>query len=467
MNENKYKTLVNNSIILAIGNFGSKLINFFMISLYTIYMTTEEYGKGDIILTTVYLLVPVVTLSVFDGVLRYVIDDQEHKETLFFNALVIVLIGNILSVIVFLLAIKLFSFDNQIEYKYFFFLLFIQSLQNLFSQYVKAINKLKPYAINGILVSIGTFIFGLYFLKYLQLHLAGYIYSMFLANLFSLCYLVYHMDFHMIVKNAVFDKEKSKEMIRYSIPLIPNTIMWWVSTAAGRYVLAYYYDYQLTGIYAAANKIPSLLFVVTSIFMQAWQLSAIDAYGTKEEQPFFKNVYRDFVGVISIVTSVILLCVQLLTSIMLSNEFAQAWKYIPILLLANLFSSTASFIATNYIISKKTSAIIRTSVFSALLTLVFSFILVPKYGGNGASVASLVGFLFMHIARSFDSKKLMGWRFEQRQLIVSVVLISLQIVIVFNTSGSLKILLELVILIGLCYFNRQIFHKIKGLLIKS
>lgn len=457
MQDTKYKKLINNSLILAIGNFGSKLINFFMVGIYTLYMSTGDYGKGDIILTTVNLLLPVVTLSVFEGLLRYVLDDKEEKETIFANALLVVLVGNILFFLGFYLFSVIMSFDKQVEYAYFFSLLLMQSLQMLFSQYVKAIDKLKIYAINGVLVSVGTFAFGLVFLKVFHLGLAGYMYSLIIANCLSLVFLSLNISFRQIREQAEFSWEKIKEILRYSIPLIPNSIMWWVITASSRYILTYYYDYQITGIYAAANKIPSLLSVITSIFIQAWQLSAIEVYRTEDEEYFFKKVYRDYIGIISMATSLILLFLPLLTKIMLSNEFIQGWKYIPILLLANLFSSAATFLGTNYIIAKKTIGIITTSLFAALLNLVCSLLLIPNYGPNGASIGSLCGFLLMFILRTADSKRLMGWRFSQNKLIISVIFLLGQISIIFFTTGVMKYVLEIIIFLGLCYENRRIF----------
>ncbi len=59
---NKFKKLVNNSAIFALGSFGSKLITFFLVPLYTGYMTVNEYGEMDLIQTTVSLILPILTL---------------------------------------------------------------------------------------------------------------------------------------------------------------------------------------------------------------------------------------------------------------------------------------------------------------------------------------------------------------------------------------------------------------------
>ena len=76
----KYKDLSTNTLIFMISNFGSKLISFFLVPLYTYVLSTTEYGLVDLVTTTVQLLVPVLTLNVQDAVLRFSLDDEYKKE---------------------------------------------------------------------------------------------------------------------------------------------------------------------------------------------------------------------------------------------------------------------------------------------------------------------------------------------------------------------------------------------------
>ena len=70
----KYKALFKDTIIFAIGNLGSKMILFFLVPLYTNYLTTEEYGTADLIFTVAQLVVPVVSLTIYDAVIRFGLD---------------------------------------------------------------------------------------------------------------------------------------------------------------------------------------------------------------------------------------------------------------------------------------------------------------------------------------------------------------------------------------------------------
>lgn len=77
---NKYKNLLLNTGLFAFSQFATKLITFFLVPLYTYYMTTEQFGVTDMSSTVIALLLPLVTLSASDAVLRFVIDDKKNQD---------------------------------------------------------------------------------------------------------------------------------------------------------------------------------------------------------------------------------------------------------------------------------------------------------------------------------------------------------------------------------------------------
>ena len=55
MKESNYKKLVYNTAIFAIGNFGSKVLTFLIVPLYTYVLTTAEYGVIDLFITRLWV----------------------------------------------------------------------------------------------------------------------------------------------------------------------------------------------------------------------------------------------------------------------------------------------------------------------------------------------------------------------------------------------------------------------------
>ena len=108
----KYKKLVGNSFIFAVGNLGSKLISFVLVPLYTYYLTTKEYGQVDLVTTTVSLMIPIVSGGISVAVLRFALDKEVDKKSVVTNATVIALIGILLTAVCYPLLAATKAFDK-------------------------------------------------------------------------------------------------------------------------------------------------------------------------------------------------------------------------------------------------------------------------------------------------------------------------------------------------------------------
>ncbi|WP_195480631.1 oligosaccharide flippase family protein [Lactiplantibacillus plantarum] len=68
------KQLFKNTLIFGIGNIGSKLIQFIAVPMFTVFLTTKEYGEADLMTTIVSLALPFFSLCLYDAILRFIID---------------------------------------------------------------------------------------------------------------------------------------------------------------------------------------------------------------------------------------------------------------------------------------------------------------------------------------------------------------------------------------------------------
>lgn len=125
MAQNKYKRLAGNSILFAVGNLGSKLISFFMLPLYTWKLTQSDFGISDLVLSTLSLLLPIISLSVYDAVLRFSLDRNKDIKEVFSNSMFISMIG----VVIMIFSIPLFKICNVDYSIYIISILIAQSFQ--------------------------------------------------------------------------------------------------------------------------------------------------------------------------------------------------------------------------------------------------------------------------------------------------------------------------------------------------
>ena len=63
-------------------------------------------------------------------------------------------------------------------------------------------------------------------------------------------------------------------MYKYSIPLIPNQLSWWIVSTSDRLIISYLLSVAQNGVYAVANKFSSMCITVFNIFNLTWTESA-------------------------------------------------------------------------------------------------------------------------------------------------------------------------------------------------
>lgn len=429
---NSYKKLLSNTFIFAIGNMGSKLINILLVPLYTHHMTTSDYGTVDFLMNTAQLLLPIISLSIFEASMRFAMNKTEDPKKVLTNSLFIVLVA----IIGLLLFLPLLEFTN-IEKRLLIYLVLIvssQMIHAIFAQFIRGSGQVLLFTINGIVMSLTLLVSNYFFLVKLSLGIRGYIYSLVLAYISSALVLFIFGRLHLFIEKRI-DYELLKKMLVYSIPLIPNSLMWWIMNISDRYIILVFLGVSANGIYAVANKIPALLNVIHSIFFQAWQLSAIEEYNTEQKASFYSQVFSLFSTVMFVSTSGLLVVVKVIMKNFVASAYYTAWAYTPFLLLGIVFSSFSAFLGTTYIASEKTNGLFKTSVLGAVINVLVTILLIPIMGLNGASIATMLSFFVIWIFRVLDTRKIIHLKINTLNLFLSLVVISLQIGILY---GSLK-----------------------------
>mgnify|MGYP000157867757 CR=1 FL=1 len=135
MKKNKYSALLKNMGILTIGNFGSKILSYFLVPIYTLYLTTSEYGLFDLIQSSINLLIPILTINMSAVILRFSLDENADFKSIFSIAIKISLIGILFISIIFNLKEGFKpTLIYVIGWSIFCILLFIFDFKNFYNQ---------------------------------------------------------------------------------------------------------------------------------------------------------------------------------------------------------------------------------------------------------------------------------------------------------------------------------------------
>ena len=457
---NEYRNLFKNVIAMFIGNFASKILIFLMLPLYTAILTTEEYGLADLIFTTTNLLFPLFTCLATEYVMRFALDKEEDKSRVFSSAILLTIGGFILLLMSYSLLRNIVKIGNL--WGLFFLYYISMTLCNIISQFVKGLEKIKIYSASGVLNTFLIAICNLIFLLYFKWGITGYILSYIVGSIITSLFLwiaaKLNLYFRLLGKD---DWKNIKEYIKFSFPMIPNSISWWVNNSLDKYILTLFWGVSITGIYAAGYKIPSFLTIISSIFLSAWQVSAAKDFGTEETRLFYSNVYKNYLSLVVTVGGLIILMSRMLSSVLFSKEFFEAWKFAPILVFAFVFQTMAGFLGTVYTSSKKTSMLFVSTTVGALVNAALNLLLIPYFSNLGAAIATLISYIIVWgIRLAHSCTKIIQIDINLKKESISYILLG---VIVWFTiknnyiiSGSIFVILLII--------NRECFKIIQYLL---
>lgn len=422
------KKLFKQTIIYAIGNFGSKAINIILLPFYTNVLTQAQYGSVDIVLTTLILLTPFVSVNMGEAVFRFAVDKKYNKEQVLNVGLLVSFIG--LFVLALFIPIVNIYLKNITLVISFVVLIFIYVYQCIFKQYVRAIEKLNIYMISDFIQVIAFVGLVILFIGKYELGVIGFVYAKISALFIDLIFLITASKAYRALRSGV-NFLYVKEMLHFGAPLIPNSVMWWISTASDRYLLSVMVGLSSVGIYSVATKFPIILAQMSTVFFKSWQASAIDQDSAKDSDEYHTKIFNGYATLLFLIASSILVVIKPLMELMVSADFYSAWKYIPFLLIASIFSALGGFLGINYNVSKDTKRALFSTVFAAITNIVLNVILIPYYSIMGASIATLISFFVLFAIRIYETPRYKNIKFNYKLLFLLLAVFVIQTIILF------------------------------------
>ncbi|WP_055426841.1 lipopolysaccharide biosynthesis protein [Bifidobacterium aesculapii] len=439
---NKYKNLLLNIGLFALNMFANKLVVFLLVPFYTYYMSAGEYGVTDMSLTVITLIYPIATLSIAEAVLRYGIDDAKDTKS-YVTAGVLITIAGCGIVAVCLPLLDLNFFGGLGAYKGLFLLAFSSNVfMLLFGNIARCLNQIKMMTWISIISSLVTGGSAVLFVGMMQLRIPGYFYSVALGQYVAvLLYLIWGKHYRYISIGAIRGlRTYVGPMVRYSFPLVPNSLFWWMSTSINRFFITGMLGITASGLFAASSKIPSILVMICSVFQQAWQLSAFQEFKKSDIKGFFSTIYRVFNAAMMMGAALIIVITPVLAKIMLQKEFFDSWYLIPILVLAMYFNTMNTFFGTIYTSAMKTKYLMISTAVGGVVVMVMTWVLVHGIGLLGASVAMAIANAVVLVMRMANSRPIIAVDIRWKFVIPCNVLLLLQgVVMTFQTTTAISV----------------------------
>lgn len=417
-----FKKLISNTFIIGLGTVGSKLLVFLLMPLYTAWLTTAEYGTAELISTTANLLIPVACLGITNGIFRFAAEKNSNKTEVFSSSIGLLGIG----IAAFLVLSPLLLLIDFISAYFWLVILYVllANLQAVCAQYVRAVDNTKLFAVQGILNTALVILFNVLFLYVCDMGLVGYVLSVIAGNAATVLFLVAVAKLWRVFRPRAIRKAIMWELLRFSLPLVPTTICWLITDLSDRYMVTYFYNADVTGIYSAAYKIPTLVNIASGIFMQAWQFSAV-AESSDEEgaKRFYSQVFRGFLSVIFIGSAGLILLSSLLTNLLLNSAYHGAAEFMPTLLCAVAMEAIVSFLATVYMVRKLSMHSFLTAIVGTIANIALNFLLIPTVGPLGAAYATMASYGVVLLLRVLDVRRVMPFSMYLPRMLASIALL--------------------------------------------
>lgn len=451
------KSLVKNTIILSIGNLFTKLITFFLLPLYTAILSTEEYGIVDLLNTLVSLLLPIVTFQIEQAVFRYLIENrekEEEKNKIISTSILVVISQTILYLIVF------FAISSYIDNNYKIFLatnVIAYIFASLFQQISRGLGDNKSYTISSIFSGIFTITFNVIFLVALKWQAYGMLVGTMIGQLACIAYLYFKIKIYKYTSLKYYDKKTLKKMWKYSLPLIPNSISWWVFNASDRLIVSMILGLGMTGILSAANKFSTLYIMVYNFFHLSWLETIALHIKDNDIEEFFNKTFNSVLKIFISAAICILSVMPFVYPLMINSKFSEGYYQIPIIMFGSILNVLVALETAIYVAKKDTKSIAITSGVAAIFNIIIHMILINYIGLYAASISTFAAYLTMSIYRHVDIGKKYFKIIIERKTIITSFLVLLLIIPIYYLDNIYLQFFGIVITVIYCLFiNREI-----------
>lgn len=456
----KESRLIKNTAIIAIGNICTKCVSFFMLPLYTSLLSIEEYGTVDLINIYVSLLIIICTLQFEQGGFRYLIEARGNirKEKGLITTILVTVCA--MSGLFALISVPILEFIN---YQYAVFLVLnviVGTLNYVILQIPRGLGYNFIYAVGSFITGITTVILNVVFIVFLHLGVDGMLLASILSLVISGFYLVIKLKIWNYIDFKYCKKIYFRSLLKYSIPLIPNALGWWVVNAADRVIIKTFLGIAANGVYSVAYKFPTTYSTMADIFQLSWTESAAENIKDANRDKYYQTIMNQSMRLYSAINMGIIAIMPFVFDFLVKSEFVNAYYYIPILMMAAFFHSVANLYGSLYTAFKKTKEIAKTTIIAAVINIVITCMLINYIGLYAAAISSVIAYIVITIIRHIDVQRYV-------KIVVPIKYILAEIFkycIVFVAYYSKNVVLQSVVFIlGIVYClikNHSLFESI-------
>lgn len=411
--------LIKNTGLIALGNLSTKLVSFFLLPLYTAVLSTSQYGTVDYIISISTFCVPFATLLMDESMFRFLIDAKTKKEqtSIISRSIKISFVG---IAIVSFICLMAFIFIKQIIILVFLLYLISSVIATLFSAFLRGIGRTDWFALYNCVTGILNVLLNVTLIAVFKFGVFGMLFAFIIAQLVVAIFTAFKIKIWKFIDLRM--SGNYREMLHYSLPMIPNNIFWSVINLSDRIVIMNVLGAGSSGLYAVAYKFPTLMDTVYGFFYQSWKESSARALTNGNSDEFFQKIFVYLINFLFSVVLVMTAFMPIIFKVMVNQRYSSAIYYVPILLFATFFSNLSGFFGGVFTAYKNTWILGTTTVWSAIINLVLNLAFIKMLGIYAAASATLLSSLFIFLYRREKVKKFVDLHYPPKLLIINCII---------------------------------------------
>ena len=458
-NQNASARLAKNTVIYMIGNLGSKILQVLILPLLTAVLLTEEYGYYDLIVTTINLITPIATLQLVEAMFRYLFGGSEEEKRVTISSVTAALVVGMTILAAVIALIQMFGIDLKYP-----FLIYLNYITNILFDYMQKIARCQQrnslVAVSGVINTSVMLAVEAMALLVFKMRVDGMLLANCVSYFVAVLYLEYKLRIEEYLSIAAVNVKRVKELLKYSLPLVPNSVCWWVVSACDRYVISFFLSISANGIYSIAGKFSQMLSMITSVFQMAWQESSIIESDKATRDEFYTKTFDSYMRFLLSGYVVLLPIIRLAMPFLVAEEYRIGYLYNPLLLLGAVFSAFSQFYGSAYLAFKKTGGALSTTIIAAIINVTVGACLISKIGLYAPALGTTCAFLAQWLLRANQMKDYFRVKINTKVLSFMAPTMIVYYALYYKDSVVLHLTMLLVASIVFCTVNRDIIRKI-------
>jgi O-antigen/teichoic acid export membrane protein len=187
-----------------------------------------------------------------------------------------------------------------------------------------------------------------------------------------------------------FTLPRLREMLRFSLPLIPGALAYWVVAFADRYFVEAYTNMSEVGLYSVGSQVAALVALATGAFQMAWGPFAFSIHREASARQTYADVFLVYLWGGAAMSAGLSLFAPEAIRLVATTRYIGASPVVGILAMSYVMIGLTYIAATGPSIAKQTRPVGVAMAAAAILNIILNFAFVPRFGKVGSAVATLI-----------------------------------------------------------------------------